>query len=209
MPQRQPTPYFVPLLDTATLVTTNIADLDTLTRSSLTSDANIPQILSNITVAAFHDAGDDTDYDTTTIWTPPASGHLVKFTINIAALNNVTVRTAEDILFRNLTVTLTEGGTGNVLWSRSYATGFAVQDAAGETRMFIASETVANQSIEVSEGVAINIRVQTTNIGDTANITWESGMVPLFANSTDTQSKFFTQSGIVFYIDRERVNACG
>ena len=205
MPQRQPTPYFVPCTDSSNLNVTNVSDLDTITLSSLTSDSNVPQIISNLNSMAFHEEGDDTDYSVSTVWTPPVSGHLVKFTVNIAALTNVSVRTGDDILFRALTVTLQEVGTNNVIWSRAYSTSFAIQDAVGETRMFIASETVANQSIEVSEGVPINITVQTTNIGDTANITWQTGMVPFFPHTIDTNSKFFSQSGIVFYIDRDRL----
>ncbi len=206
MPQRQPKAYFVPLHTVNNNSTTVVSNLDTLTKSSLTSDSNIPQTISNLNTIGFWDAGDDTDYDETTIWTPPASGHLVKFTINIAALNQVTVRSGDDITFTTLTITLTERGTNNVLWSRAYDTGFAIQDAADEVRLFVASETVANQSIGVSEGVAINIRVQTTNVGDTANITWESGVVPFIPQRIDSASKYFSTSGIVFYIDRNRLN---
>ncbi len=205
MPQRQPTSYFVPLQTVNASSTTVVSDLDTLTRSSLTSDSNIPETISNLNTIGFYDAGDDIDYDETTIWTPPVSGHLIKFTINIAALNQVTVRSGDDITFTTLTVTLTEVGTGKLIWERPYATGFAIQDAANEVRLFHASETIANQSIEVSEGVAINIRVQTTNVGDTANITWESGVVPFIPKGIDTASKYFSTSGIVFYIDRDRL----
>ncbi len=205
MPQRQPKDYFVPLQTVHPASTTVVSDLDTLTRSSLTSDSNVPETFSNLNTIGFWDAGDDTDYDETTIWTPVVSGHLVKFTINIAALNQVTVRSGDDITFTALTVTLTEVGTGNVIWSQQYSTGFAIQDAAGEVRLFHASETIANQSYQVSEGVAINIRVQTTNTGDTGNITWESGVVPFIPKQIDTTSKYFSTSGIVFYIDRDRL----
>ena len=205
MPQRQPTAYFAPFVDTTSLGVTNVSDLDTITRSSLTTDSNVPQIISNLNAMAFHSGTADTVYNATSIWTPPASGHLVKFTINIAALMDMTARTSDDVTFTALSVTLTEQGTENVLWNRDYATSFAIQDAAGETRMFIASETVANQSILVSEGVAININVATVQTADTANVTTVSGVVPFFPNTIDTNSKFFSQSGIVFYIDRDRL----
>ena len=205
MPQRQPTAYFAPFVDTSTMATTNVSDLDTITRSSLTTDSNVPQIISNLNTMAFFQAGNDTNYSVSSIWTPPASGHLVKFTINIAAILDLTTRSSDDITMTSVNITLTEAGTNNVIWQRSYATSFAAQDAAGETRMFIASETVANQSIEVSEGVPININVAPVNTGDTANIVWVTGVVPFFPNTIDTNSKFFSQSGIVFYIDRDRL----
>ena len=206
MPQRQPTPYFAPFIDTSTLATTNVSDLDTITRSSLTTDSNIPQIISNLNTMAFHQEGNDTNYNQTCLWTPPASGHLVKFTINIAAILDLTTRSSDSITFQQVQISLTEAGsTGNLLWARNYLTGFAAQDAAGETRMFIASETVANQSIPVSEGVTISINVTLVNSGDTGNIVWVTGVVPFFPNTIDSNSKFFSQSGIVFYIDRDRL----
>ena len=55
------------------------------------------------------------------------------------------------------------------------------------------------------EGGAINIMVQTTNTGDTGNITWESGVVPFIPKQIDSTSKYFSTSGIVFYIDRDRL----
>ena len=170
----------------------------------MTSDANVPQIISNLNSMGFSDAGDDTNYDETTTWVPTVSGHVTKFTINIAALNQVTVRTGDDITFATLSVSITERGTGRLIWSKNYQTGFAIQDAADEVRMFIASETVVGQDIIISEGLPLLIQVTTTNIGDTANITWESGVVPFFPATIDTTSKFFSQSGIVFYVDRDR-----
>ncbi len=205
MPQRQPKAYFAPFTDTTEMNTIVVSDMNTITSSSLDTDSNVPQTISNLNTIAYHSSTDNTAYNVNSVWTPPASGHLVKFTINIAALNQVTVRSGDDITFTTLTVTLTEQGTGNVLWVRAYATGFAIQDAVDEVRLFHASETVANQSIGVSEGVAINIRVQTTNVGDTANITWESGVVPFIPKQIDTASKYFSTSGIVFYIDRNRL----
>ena len=70
--------------------------------------------------------------------------------------------------------------------------------------MFIASETIVGQDILISEGLPLLIQVTTTNVGDTANITWESGVIPFFPATIDTASKFFSQSGIVFYVDRDR-----
>ena len=182
--------------------------MDTLTRSTLTSDSNVPQTISNLTDTHFWSAGDNTAYDTTTIWTPPASGHLVKFTINIAALMNMSARSTNDATFTRLNVTLTEAGVGNVIWRQNYTTGFALQDATGEARMFIASETIANQSYEVSEGVPINIRVDTT-FEQTATNTVQLGVCNFFPTSIDAVDKFWSPSGIVFYIDRERVQHDG
>ena len=186
MPQRQPTAYFVPLQTVHPASTTVVSDLDTLTRSSLTSDSNIPETISNLNTIGFYDAGDDTDYDETTIWTPPVSGHLIKFTINIAALNQVTVRSGDDITFTTLTVTLTEQGTGNVLWVRAYATGFAIQDAVDEVRLFHASETVANQSIGVSICFGMNGTTPDSHVMFAVSPTFVVCTLMLIATPSDT-----------------------
>jgi len=207
IPQRKPSSYFAPFIGTSnTTSTTNISDLDTITASSLTTDSNIPRIFSNLNSMNYDRQADDTDYTVSSIWTPPASGHLVKFTICIAGILNLTTRSSDDITFTGMQIRLREVGTNNTLWSQTYETNFAAQDAAGEVRMFIAKETIANQSIEVQEGVQLNITVTLINTGDTANITWDTGVVPLFPLTVSTDSKFLYESGIVFYIDRTRLS---
>ena len=205
MPQRQPTAYFVPFIDTTALANTTVSDIDTITRSSLTTDSNIPQVISNLNTMAFHSGADNTAYNVNSVWTPPVSGHLVKFTINIAAVMNMSAFVSNSSTFQAVTISLTEVGTENVLWSRSYPTGFAAVVAITDFEMFVASDTVANQSIGVSEGVPININV-TTVFTRTSDNTIQFGVVPFFPLTADTNSKFFSQSGIVFYIDRERLS---
>ncbi len=203
MPRRQPTPYFAPFTDTTEMNTVVVSDLNTITASSLDTDSNIPQTVSNLNIISYHSSTDNTAYNVNSVWTPPASGHLVKFTINIAALMEMTAFTNNSSTFTGVNVTLTEVGTGKVIWKQNYLTGFAAVVEVADVEMFVAHETVANQSYEVSEGVAININVTTVfTQTDTNTITF--GVVPFFPLTINTFSKFFTQSGVVFYIDRDR-----
>ena len=204
MPQRQPKAYFAPFTDTTEMNTIVVSDMNTITSSSLDTDSNVPQTISNLNTIAYHSSTDNTAYNVNSVWTPPASGHLVKFTINLAILMEMTAFTSNSATFTGVDITLTEAGTGNVLWSRSYSTGFAAVVAITDVEMFVARETVANQSIGVSEGVPININV-TTLFAQTATNTITFGVVPFFPLTINTFSKFFTQSGVVFYIDRDRL----
>ena len=204
MPQRQPTPYFVPFTDTTELNSVTIADIDTITVSSLDTDANVPQSISNLVSMAYHSSTDNTAYNVDVVWTPPVSGHLVKFTINIAALMEMTAFTSNSATFTGVNITLTEVGTNNVIWRQNYITGFSAVVAITDVEMFVARETVSNQSYEVSEGVPININVTTTFV-QTATNTITFGVVPFFPLTANAFTKFFTPSGIVFYIDRDRL----
>ncbi len=98
------------------------------------------------------------------------------------------------------------------MWTQTFATGFAIQDAAAEVRMFVVAEPIWGNSFFVRGGSPINIRIQTSTIWDTANITWEMGLVPFFPTTADSNSKFFSQSGIIFHISepsRETVTELG
>ena len=210
-----PKAIFVPLIHTQAMSTTNVSDLDTITRTTqrtaLPTDVNIPQTISNLNTMAYHDFGDDTDIDTTIEWVPPITGKVDKFFLNLALLCNVTVRSGDDVTFESTTITITKGGD-DVLWRQTFPTSFAIQDAAGEVRMFIIAAPIWGNSFFVRGGSPINIRIQTSTIGDTANITWEMGLVPFFPTTIDSNSKFFSQSGIIFHIsepNRETVTELG
>ena len=210
-----PKAIFVPFIGTQAMSTTNVSDLDTVTRTTirgaLPTDVNIPQTISNLNTMAYHDFGDDTNIDTTMQWVPPITGKVEKFLLNLAVLANVTVRSGDDVTFESITVTITKGGN-DVLWTQTFPTGFAIQDAAGEVRMFIVAQPIWGNDFFVRGGSPINIRIQTSTIGDTANITWEMGLVPFFPTTNDSNSKFFSQSGIIFHIsepNREIVTELG
>ena len=203
MPQRQPESYFAPFTDTTEMNVTNVSDLDTITASSLDTDSNIPQTISNLNALAYHSSTDNTAYNVSSVWTPPVSGHIVKFTVNIASLMEMTAFTDNGTTFTGVTITFTEVGTGNVIWRQNYQTGFAQVVAITDIEMFVARETVSNQSYKVSEGVPININV-TTEFTQVATNTVTFGVVPFFPLTINTFSKFFTPSGVVFYIDRDR-----
>jgi len=203
VPQRQPKSYFSPFVDTTEMNSVVVSDMDTITASSLDTDSNLPQTISNLNNIAYHSSADNTAYNVNSVWTPPVSGHLVKFTINIASLMEMTAFTDNSATFEGVTITLTEVGTNNVIWRQAYRTGFSAVVAITDVEMFVARETVSNQSYEVSEGVPININV-TTVFSQTATNTITFGVVPFFPLTINTFSKFFTTSGVVFYIDRDR-----
>ena len=198
-----PKAIFVPLIHTQAMSTTNVSDLDTITRTTtggrLPTDVNIPQTISNLNTMAYHDFGDDTNIDTIIEWVPPITGKVDKFFINFATLCNVTVRSGDDVTFESVTITLTKGGN-DVLWTQTFPTSFAIQDAAGEVRMMIVAQPIWGNDFFVRGGSPLSIRIQTSTIGDTANITWEMGLVPFFPTTIDSNSKFFSQSGIIFHI---------
>ncbi len=205
MPRRHPTPYFAPFTDTTEMNSVVVSNMDTITASSLDTDSNIRETISNLNNIAYHSSADNTAYNVNSVWTPPASGLLVKFTINLAVLMEMTAFTDNGATFQRVDVTLTEVGTENVIWSQQYVTGFAEVVAITDVEMFVARETVSNQSYKVSEGVPININV-TTVFAQTATNVVTFGIVPFFPLTINTFSKFFTRSGIVFYIDRERTS---
>ena len=72
--------------------------------------------------------------------------------------------------------------------------------------MFIIRQAVDNQSLEVSQGVPVNIRIVATITQGTGGTdpTFFMGVSPFFPLTADTISKMFSSSGVVFYLDRSR-----
>ena len=211
MPQRQPTPVFVPFLDVQSLTSSNVSDLDEIIRTTardgeIPTDPNIPQIISNLNAFAYSTAADLAQYNVTCQWTPMSSGHVAKMWVNIAMVGDMTGFTDETVTWDTVQITLTEAGTNNVLWDRSYNTGITIFNLAGETRMFIIAQPVDNQSFFVEQGVAVNIHLRTTSTQTTGGTDPNMffGLAPFFPLTADAFSKFFSQSGIVFYLDRVR-----
>ena len=204
-----PEAVFVPLQDTQALASTVPADLDTITRTALNVSGAIPiegnlgDTFTNLNVMAFHDYGDDTNIDRVFQWIPEATGRISKFFINIATLCQVTSRTADSVIFESVQITLSKVGGSETYFDQSFGTGFALQDATDEVRMFIVSQPVIGRGFPIRKGNPINIHVRTTTTGDSGGITWEMGIPPLFPNTADALTKFWTRSGVLFYIDRQ------
>ena len=204
-----PEAVFVPLQDTQALASTVPSALDTITRTALNVDGAIPiegnlgDTFTNLDVMGFHDYGDDTNIDRTFQWIPEATGRISKFFINIATLCQVTVRTAEAVTFESVQITLSKVGGTETYFDQSFGTGFASQDATDEVRMFIVSQPVIGRGFPIRKGNPVNIRIRTITTGDTANITWEMGIPQLFPMTADSLTKFWTRSGILFYIERQ------
>ena len=199
-----PEAIFVPFIDTTTLITHDIADVDQLIRTSLntsgalTTDVNIPQTISNLTIASFTSAGNDTEYDKTFQWVPPITGKVDKFFLNFAILMNMSARSSNQSVFDSVEVTLTKGGEDRYFFE-TFPTGLAAFDAANESRIFIVAQPIWGNSFFVRGGSAIDIRIK-CNVTQTATNTFQMGMVPFFPTSLDVLSKFFSQSGIIFHI---------
>jgi len=211
MPQRQPTPVFVPFISTRSTLSSNVSDLDEIIRTTpsggeIPTDPNIPQIISNLNAFAYNVQATLTNLNETCQWTPMSSGHVAKMWVNIAIIGDMTAFTDETVTWDDISITLTETGTGNVLWRTRVNTGITIFNAAGEVRMFIVAQAVDNQSFMVSQGVPININVTTTHTQTSGGTdpTFQFGIVPFFPLTADSNSKFFSQSGIVFYLDRFR-----
>ncbi len=211
MPQRQPTPTFVPFIDTGTIRDITVSNLDQILFSptsggTVPTDPNIPQIISNLNEMPFNSAADLTPYDVTVQWTPMSSGHVTKMFINIAVAAEMPTHTDEDIDINTISIEITEQGTNKVLFLQQYTPGLAQFNAALEERMFIIRQAVDNQSLEVSQGVPVNIRIVATITQGTGGTdpTFFMGVSPFFPLTADTISKMFSSSGVVFYLDRSR-----
>ncbi len=211
MPQRQPEAIFVPFMDTSNLRDLTVSNIDEIIFSPLVgataTDPTIPQIISNLNEMPFAAAPDITAMDHTVQWVPKSSGRIVKMFVNIAVAAEMPTHTDEDIDINTITVSVSEVGTGNTIWANTYTPGLAQFNAALEERMFIIRESIDNQSFSVNQGVAINIRVSATITQGTGGTdpTFFMGTSPFFPMTADTISKMFSVSGIVFYLDRERV----
>ncbi len=210
MPQRQPLSEFVPFIDNGTLRDITVSNIDEILFSpnngrSLT-DPHIPQIISNLNEMPFNSAADLTLYDVTTQWTPPSSGHVVKMFLNICVAAEMPTHTDEDIDINTITIEITELGTNKVLFLQTYVPGLAQFNAALEERLFIIRQSVDNQSIQVSKGVPVDIRITSTITQGTGGTdpTFFMGVSPFFPLTADTISKMFSVSGVVFYLDRDR-----
>ena len=154
MPQRQPTPTFVPFIDTGTIRDITVSNLDQILFSptsggTVPTDPNIPQIISNLNEMPFNSGGDLTAYDVTTQWTPMSSGHVTKMFINIAVAAEMPTHTDDDVDIDSITIEITEQDTNKVLFLQTYSPGLAQFNAALEERMFIIRQSVDNQSIKV------------------------------------------------------------
>ncbi len=204
-----PEAVFVPLQDTQALASTVPSDLDTITRTALNPDSAIPiegnlgDTFTNLNVMAFHDYGDDTNIDRMFQWVPESTGRVTKFFINIATLCQVTGRTADSVTFENVTITLSRVGGADKYYSQSFGTGFALQDATDEVRMFVVAQPIIGRGFPIRKGNPINIHIETTTTGDSAGITWEMGIPELFPITADSLSKYWYRSGILFYIERQ------
>jgi len=212
MPTRQPTPIFVPFVDPQSAESTEISNLDQIVRTTLNpsgaipTDPNIPQIISNLNTISYNAPAVRVDYDTTCQWKPMSSGHVVKMFLNLAIIGDMQTLVDDDVDMDLVTLTIEEEGTNKTLFSNSYDPGLDQFNATDEVRMFILAESIDNQDFQVSQGVALNIRLQTTltiGSGGTAP-TFFNGVAPFFPLTADTFSKMFSQSGIVFYVDRFR-----
>ena len=140
--------------------------------------------------------------DRTFQWLPEATGRVTKFFINIAVLMNMTARSTNEANFTDVQVTITKTGGQDVYYNESFSTGFADQDLAGEVRLFIVSHPVIGRGFPIRKGNAMNIRVR-ANFTQTSDNTIEMGLVPLFPMTIDSNSKFFSRSGVLFYIERQ------
>ena len=204
-----PEAIFIPFITTQAMNTTNVSDLDTITRTTLNPnssqpiDVNIPQTISNLNTMAYHDYGDDTNILQRFEWVPPESGLVNKLFLNFAILCNVTARSSDDVTFESVQISIRKGDD-DLIKPKNYGTGFAIQDAAGEVRMFIVADALWNNEFFVRKGSPITITIESITTGDTANITWEMGLVPFFPTTIDSNSKFFSQSGIVMHLSNAR-----
>jgi len=210
MPQRQPEPVFVPFMDINGLRDITVSNLDEILFSPVEgttpTDPNIPQVISNLNEMPFFSAPDLTPYDVTTTWTPMSSGHVVKMFLNICLAMEMPTHTDEDIDIDDITIEITEQGTNKVLFLQTYVPGLGTFNAALEERLFIIRQAVDNQSLQVSKGVPVNIRIVATLTQGTGGTdpTFFMGVSPFFPMSADSISKMFSSSGIVFYLDRDR-----
>ncbi len=211
MPQRQPTPIFVPFIDTGTLRDITVSNLDQIALSPVSgtvtpTDPNIPQIISNLNEMPFYSSADILAYDVTTQWTPMSSGHIVKMFVNICLAAEMPTHTDDDVDINTVSVEISEAGSGRMLWRNTFGAPLDQFNAALEERLFLIRAGTDNQSIEVSQGVKINIRVNTTITVGTAGTdpTFFHGVSPFFPLTADTISKMFSVSGVVFYVDRTR-----
>ena len=200
-----PEAIFIPFITTQAMSTTNVSDLDTITRTTLNVnssqplDVNIPQTISNLNTMAYHDYGDDTNLSQSFQWVPPETGLINKMFLNFAVLCNVTTRSSDDVTFESVQVSIRKGDD-DLIKPLVYPTGFSAQDAVGEVRMLIVTDPIWNNEFFVRKGSPITITVSSTTTGDTANIVFEMGLVPFFPTTIDSNSKFFSQSGIIMYL---------
>jgi len=202
--EEYPEDRFVPLIDTLALVSFTQSSMRQLLRSTdggnIPTD-NIPQIISNLDANAYYDHGtNNQNFDRSYRWTPDISAMVEKFTINIAFVMDMTAFTSNNAQLTSVRVTISEVGTQKQIYDGQFPTGLAVQDAV-EISQFVLCRTIDNQSIILQGGVPVDIRLRTV-FAQTATNTIRTGMVPFFATTTDSRSKFFSQSGILFHLSR-------
>ena len=208
MPQRYSTKETIPLTDTQATATTVISDLDEIIRSTPTQGANIPiddysRLFSNLNTMQYNDYGDDTEINRTWTWIPPATGNLEKITFHIGILMNMTARSSDASTWSTATINLTDV-SGKEIINRTYSTGLAASDAAGEVRMFVIADAISTQHHQIAAGVPIEINITTAGNTLSANHTWEMGIPHLFPLTIDTGSKWLYEPTITFHISRMR-----
>ena len=208
-----PEAVWVPLIPQGTMFEDTASGLQSITRTALNTDSaipidRIPQTLTNIDKMAYQRSADDTDFDATFQWIPEASGKIDKFFINIATLMHITAWTSNGVTFNSVTITITRTGGNDELYREVFPTGLAQAGDDEDADLFIVSQPVWGADLRIRAGNPINIRVQTANTKVATN-TFHSGLCPIFPQqipATAADPQFWSHSGILFFITRDRKN---
>ncbi len=208
-----PQAVWVPLIPTGLMIEDTASGLQLLGRTALNTDSaipvdRIPQTLTNIDKMAYQRTADETDLDITFQWVPEASGKIDKFFINLACIMNQTAWTSGGTTFDDITVTLTRVGGQDVLWNQVFPTGFAEAGDLDDADLFIVAHPVWGADMKIRAGNPINIRVQARSTADQTN-TSHLGFLPVFPQqipATAADPQFWSHSGILFFITRDRKN---
>ena len=193
------------------MIETSAAALDQLIRTSLNTDTAIPidrppQTITNIDDFTYFRAADDVALDVTFQWVPESSGKIDKFFINFAAIGNMTAFTDNQNVFDSVILTITRAGGNDVLFQRTYPTGLDDFNANTEVREFIIADPIWGANMKIRAGNPLNIRIQTTNTKTGTNV-MHFGLVPFFPQqipATAADVQFWSHSGIMWFISRER-----
>ncbi len=212
MPQRQPEAIFVPFETGVATTTTEVNALDEITFAGLEtagvvpSDPTIPQIFTNTNTLVSNTAASLEVFDHNMIWTPKSTGRIVKLFINIGMIGDMSAFTDETVTWDTTRIFISEVGTGKTIYDNIFPFGGAIFNAADEVRLEVFKISIDNQEFEIKQGATIRIRLITTHTQTTGGTdpTYVTGVTQLFPITADLNQKFFTRSGIVFYVDRTR-----